>query len=183
MTVARRTSPAKVQVNRAPVLTLWGAVVAEALGHDRDAALTLGRALAGLNAQSKGRRLGVYHEPPEEVAEERARARRRAAAKTVALMGRKIPVARTRAGVRAIHGDTPDEPAAVERYLAGKLGDALPAVREAMTALARSMPADELADRAYALYEAFRPRIPPGERGWGAKGTLDLARLRKLAGK
>ena len=36
-----------IKVNRAPVLTLWAAVVAERLGHDRDAAITLGRAVAG----------------------------------------------------------------------------------------------------------------------------------------
>jgi hypothetical protein len=42
----------KVKVNRAPVLTLWAAVVAERLGYERDEALTLGKAVAGLNAQS-----------------------------------------------------------------------------------------------------------------------------------
>jgi hypothetical protein len=41
-------------VNRAPVLTLWAAVVAEVLGFKHDEALTLGRAVAGLNAYSKG---------------------------------------------------------------------------------------------------------------------------------
>ena len=48
-----------VQINRAPVLTLWAAVVAEALGFAPDEALTLGKAVAGLNAQAKGRRLGI----------------------------------------------------------------------------------------------------------------------------
>ena len=43
-----------IRINRAPVLTLWGAVVAERLGFDPDAARTLGRAVAGLNAYSKG---------------------------------------------------------------------------------------------------------------------------------
>jgi hypothetical protein len=32
-----------LRVNRAPVLTLWAAVVAERLGHPADAALTLAR--------------------------------------------------------------------------------------------------------------------------------------------
>ena len=49
----------KVRVNRAPVLTLWAAVVAERLGFERDEALTLGRALAGLTAHAKGVRLGI----------------------------------------------------------------------------------------------------------------------------
>src|SRR5215207_5423506 len=44
----------KIRINRAPVLTLWAAVVAERLGIDRDAALTLGRAVAGTSAQMKG---------------------------------------------------------------------------------------------------------------------------------
>ena len=45
-----------------------------------------------------------------------------------------------------------------------------------MRRLARSMPARELAKRAYALYEEFRPEIPAGVCGWGAVGDLDLDR-------
>ena len=51
-----------VKVNRAPVLTLWAAVVAERLGFDEEAALTLGKAMAGYTAQAKGRWLGIYEE-------------------------------------------------------------------------------------------------------------------------
>jgi len=39
----------KIKINRAPVLTLWAAIVAEQLGYDKDEALTLGKAIAGLN--------------------------------------------------------------------------------------------------------------------------------------
>ena len=39
-----------VSINRAPVLTLWAAVVAERLGFDREEALTLSKAVAGLTA-------------------------------------------------------------------------------------------------------------------------------------
>ncbi|MHC4713533.1 MAG: hypothetical protein ACYTAN_09740, partial [Planctomycetota bacterium] len=52
-----------VLINRAPVLTLWASVVAEHLGYDPDTALTLGKAVAGLNAQSKGRMLGIFGPP------------------------------------------------------------------------------------------------------------------------
>jgi len=173
-------SPA-VRVNRAPVLTLWAAVVAERLGYDRKTALTLGKAFAGLSAQAKGRRLGVYHEPPEEVEKRRARARAKAGVTWVDLMGRRIPVVHTKEGLRAVRDHTPEDAAAVERYLESKLGDSLPAVRAAMVALAKSVPKDELSERAFDLYESFRPRVPSGERGWGAKGELDLARIRALA--
>ena len=49
-----------------PVLTLWATIVAERLGYKKDEALTFGKAVAGLNAQSKGRRLGIYEEKTEE---------------------------------------------------------------------------------------------------------------------
>ena len=58
----------KIKINRAPVLTLWAAVVAERLGFDREEVLSLGKAVAGLTAQSKGRRLGQFRpEIPEGV--------------------------------------------------------------------------------------------------------------------
>lgn len=44
-----------VQINRAPVLTLWVAVVAERQGFSREAGLTFGKAISGMLAQSKGR--------------------------------------------------------------------------------------------------------------------------------
>jgi hypothetical protein len=181
----RGRSPASrtVRVNRAPVLTLWAAVVAERLGYDRAAALTLGRAVAGLNALAKGRRLDLYSETSEEDRKRRARAREKAGVTWVELMGRRVAVADTPKGLRAVRDRTPQDPAAVERYLEGKLGDSLAAVRAAMTALARSIPRRELSGRAFALYEKFRPGVPSGERGWGSRGDLDIGRVRALARK
>ena len=37
-----------IEINRAPVLTLWIAVVAERMGHTWDTALTIGKVFAGL---------------------------------------------------------------------------------------------------------------------------------------
>jgi hypothetical protein len=174
---------ASIAINRAPVLTLWAAVVAERLGFDADEAVTLGRAVAGLNAQSKGRRLGIFAKPaPGEKPAAKKNERAAAGEDTVPLLGRAVPIVRTRAGLRAATGGRPDDPAAVHRYLASRFGDALDAAREAMRALARSMPKRELEARAFELYEAFRPGVPAGQRGWGAKGVLDLARVRELAG-
>ncbi|MHB1426602.1 MAG: hypothetical protein ACYC3I_25860 [Gemmataceae bacterium] len=56
-----------ISIKRAPVLTLWAVVVAQRLGFNEDEALTLGKAVAGLNAYSKGRRLGIF-KPHEEKA-------------------------------------------------------------------------------------------------------------------
>jgi hypothetical protein len=63
-----------IYINRAPVLTLWAAVVAERLGFRRDEALTLGRAVAGLNAYSKGISLGLFRPSPKFVKERRKKA-------------------------------------------------------------------------------------------------------------
>jgi hypothetical protein len=53
-------------------------------------------------------------------------------------------------------------------------------VSNAMLGLARSLPASELARKAYALYEHFRAEIPPGKKRWGASGKLDLDLIRKM---
>jgi hypothetical protein len=169
----------KILVNRAPVLTLWAAVVAERLGFDREAALSLGKALAGLNAQSKGRSLGIYKpaEYPEGAPPKKARLGEEF---WVELLGRPIPAKTMDGGVRAVVKDKPIDPGGVERYLEEKFGTELPAVGKALRALAGSFSVKELAARAYSLYEGFRPNIPAGVRGWGVKGELDLSRIRAL---
>ena len=173
-----------VTINRAPVLTLWAAVVAERLGFDREEALTLGKAVAGLTAQSKGQRLGIFTPSPEAVRKERAKKAKAAGVLHVALLGRALAVLRTDEGFRAVAKDQkPIAPTSVEKYLQSKFGDRLPEVRSAMKKLAQSRPHDDLAHKAFQLYEAFRPAIPDGESGWGAKGKLSLEKIHGLAAK
>jgi hypothetical protein len=169
-----------VTVNRAPVLTLWAAVVAGRLGFDRDEALTMGRVVAGLNAYTKGRSLGIFKPVPEEVQRE-GRRLAPGAVMHLALLHRAVPLVRTRDGLRALAKGKPVSPDSVQRYLERRFGDALGAVEDAMNALARSLPVEELAHRAFELYEMFRPAVPSGVRGWGAAGVLNLARIRAAA--
>jgi hypothetical protein len=175
------TRHARIKVNRAPVLTLWAAVVAGRLGFDRDEALTMGRVVAGLNAYAKGKSLGLFKPAPEEVRRERERLRE-GVEMHVDLLHRAVPVTVTAGGLRALSKGKPIAPESVQRYLEGKFGDALGAVEQAMEELAASLDAGELARSAYSLYEAFRPEVPAGERGWGAAGVLDLERIREAAG-
>jgi hypothetical protein len=166
-----------ITINRAPVLTLWAAVVAERIGFARDEALTLGRAVAGMNAAAKAARLGIT-EPASEG--EKAKRRPLKGAEHVELLGRSVPVLHTPQGLRAAKDGKPDSSSSVARYLEQRFGDDLEPARDAMTDLARSLPPRELAALAYSLYEDFRPSIPAGVRGWGAKGVLDLGKLKKL---
>jgi len=106
-------STRKIKVNRAPVLTLWAVIVAERLGYDPDAALTLGKAVAGLNAQSKGRSLGIFK--PGEKPTEKEKGRKKGEEFSVGLLGRAVTVVQTKAGIRAATRGKATEPESVER--------------------------------------------------------------------
>jgi hypothetical protein len=177
---------ATIKINRAPVLTLWGVIVAERLGYNHDEALTFGKALAGLNAQSKGRSLGIYSPAEAELeAEISKKAKEREVGKTlmVEVVGRMIPAVQTDHGLRATIKDEEITPESVERYLEKKFGADLDEVRNALETLAQAYSPQELKQRAYKLYEQFRPGVPDGVRGWGAAGELDLEHIRKMAKK
>ena len=170
-----------ISINRAPVLTLWAAIVAERLGFTHDEALTLGRAVAGLNAYSKGKALGIFKPTPKDVKTARAAKAKTKQVLHVDLLHRAVPVVQTPEGLRALSKEQPIAPSSVEKYLTSKFKDALEPVSAAMAQLADSRDPEELAAEAYGLYEQFRPDIPAGVAGWGAAGTLSLASIRKLA--
>jgi hypothetical protein len=172
---------AKITINRAPVMTLWVAVVAERLGYDPDEALTIGKAIAGLNAQSKGRRLGIFETRATEEEAGRPKPRPPGEQLIVSMLGRIVPAVHTERGIRATAKGRPIDPDGVRRYREQKFGADLTATRAVMAALAASFEPRRLANQAYSLYAKFRPRIPEGTRGWGAAGELDLALIRSLS--
>jgi hypothetical protein len=147
-------------------------VVAQRLGFDEDEALTLGKALAGLNAQAKGRKLGIF-KPHEEKAK-KAREKGPGERFLIEVCGRAVTATNTDEGIRAVQKGKPIDPGSVRRYLDGKFGEDLKAVRSAMQKLAKAYKPQELAHDAYCLHGRFRPDIPAGKKGWGAKGDLDL---------
>jgi hypothetical protein len=171
----------KFKINRAPVLTLWAAVVAERMGHEKDTALTLGKAVAGLNAQSKGRRLGIYEEKSEEEKEKEKKKKKPAETEFIEILGRGVPAVKTPKGLRAAIQGEAIHAGSVEAYLKQKFKDELEDTRAAMEKLAKAYTPKQLEKEAYGLYEKFRPKIPEGKKGWGAQGELDLDYIRSLA--
>jgi hypothetical protein len=155
----------KVTINRAPVLTLWASVVAERLGYDYETALTLGKGVAGLNAQSKGRRLGIFEEQKEAKEGRERRAREPGEQFMVNVVGRLMPAITTDEGIRATIQGKPIDPDSVRRYLENKFGNELAYVQADMEELTKAYKPDELAAKAYSLYEKFRPYIPERKRG------------------
>ena len=169
----------KIKINRAPVLTLWATVVAERLGYDKKTALTLGKAVAGLNAQSKGRRLGIYEEKTEE---ERGKKKEEPAKlEFIKILGRGVPAVKTPNGLRAAVDGKPIYAESVETYLKQRFGEDFDEARAALEKLAKAYTPKQLESKAYDLYEKFRPEIPEGAKGWGAKGEPDLDYIRSLA--
>ena len=114
-----------ILIIRAPVLTLWASTVAERLGFDQYEALSLGKAVAGLTAQSKGQRLGIYKRVPQEI--QKARARKRGEEFLVEICGRQVPAVDTTNGVRAVTKNKPVEAKSVERYRLFQSGQNQPA--------------------------------------------------------
>jgi hypothetical protein len=168
-----------IMINRAPVLTLWASVVAECLGFEHNEALTFGRAVAGLNAYSKGVALGLFQPSPKTVNEQRKKIQTTETVK-IDLLHRAVPAIQTEEGLRAVSKDKPIMPESVQKYLETKFGDSLDDVYETMMELAKSLSYTELTEEAYRLYEKFRPAIPRGKKGWGAQGRLDLVLIREM---
>jgi hypothetical protein len=100
---------------------------------------------------------------------------------TVDLLHRAVPPKHTVEGLRALSGETRIRPESVQKYPEGKFGDAFEDVSNPMLELAKSLSPRQLAEKAYGLYEQFRPEIPPGKKGWGTSGKLDLDLIRKMA--
>ena len=171
----------KIKINRAPVLTLWAAVVAERLGYDEKTSLTLGKAVAGLNAQSKGRKLGIYEEKTEKEKEQEAKQQKQLQTEFIEILGRDVPAVETANGLRAAEKGKPIHAESVQTYLKQRFGEDYEAARSAMEKLAKAYTPKQLKSKAYDLYEKFRPEIPEGKKGWGAKGELDLDYIRSLA--
>ena len=163
------------------------------LGHPRTTALTLGRAVANRFAVAKGTKIGAIAanaaptrlppalQPvalPDVPTHPAVYLRQRA----LGLLGEVFPVELVQQKeLHAVVDGRPVFPPQVQRSLTDSFGASLPAVEDAFQLLAASRSPAALARDAYALYEVFRPTVPPGMDGWGVKGVLDLAEVRRLA--
>ena len=102
---------------------------------------------------------------------------------TVRLLGKDVKLAHDADGVvLADAGDGKPAPAApVAAYIAKAFGGRLEEVRDVMVVLAARIEPQELNRVGFRLYEHFRPEVPQDVKGWGAKGNLDLARIKSAA--
>jgi hypothetical protein len=95
------------------------------------------------------------------------------------LLGKEIRLLPNEDGeLRAAEGERPGEPKSVQRYLVKAFGEHLDEVRQAMEELARRYEPQELNRIGFRLYERFRPDVPAGNEGWGAKAVLEIEKIR-----
>lgn len=177
--------PASVRINRSPVMILWAAKVAEALGYDWSEALSLASAAAGVMAHTKGSSLGIISSALPALPAEAARD-----AAAPSLLGIAVPAVRTAHGWRGLSplakggGYEQVHPLYVFRSLEKAFEGAFAHVHDAMGALAREVPSAELRASmnrlAFSLYADFRPHVSAGKQGWGERGTLELAAISRL---
>lgn len=83
--------------------------------------------------------------------------------------------------LRAEDDGKPASARGVQSYIARAFGDWLGEARAAMESLAASLPRDELNRVGFRLYERFRPEVPEGTQGWGAKVDLRVERIAAAA--
>jgi len=169
----------EIKVNRAPVLTMWVAAVAERQGFTFDEAVTFGKAISGLFAHSKGKRIGVIDDAPKDPDAETDK--KKAKMEKFDVFGNSIYGKTTDKGRFALESGKAIAPNTVKAYLHRAFKDDYDRVREAFEALANSMEPEEIGSKAYNLYEKFRPQVPDGAKGWGARGLLDLKHVQELA--
>jgi hypothetical protein len=133
----------------------------------------LASTVAGTAARAKARRLGLAEDrAPEDLRNVVAERRK------VRLLGKDIPVAEENGAVLAVSDGKPSPAEPVRTYLARAFGPRLAEARQAMEYLAATLPPEELNRVGFRLYDRFRPEVPEGVKGWGAKGELHLDRLR-----
>jgi hypothetical protein len=177
------TLDSPIVINRAPVLELWSACVAQLLHPDLswNACLAIGGSIATITAISKGRSIGtVAPKDSDGDGSKKTPKEKGANVKEVKVMGFPMEVR----GDAVIVKGKPKE--GKEDALARKFGEGnLEKVKQAMkSALAAWKGKEqELDEKAFHMYEQFRPDVAKGQKGWGRKGELHLSKIESVVKK
>jgi len=179
-------SPSKneITINRAPVLTLWSATVTHFLypSLSWSTCLSAGSAISAICAISKGRSIGMISEPDEEQKEERKKKKESDVGfEELEVMHFKLKM---KDGIAFVGRK---KQSGSEGALKGKFGDAYENVRgvfeEGLEKWREGKREKDLDEKAFRMYEKFRPEVPVGQRGWGRKGVLDLEKVGRVIGE
>ncbi|KAI6897583.1 hypothetical protein KC318_g5449 [Hortaea werneckii] len=166
-----------ITINRAPVLELWASCVTNFIYPSLpwETCLSIGSAIATITAVAKGRSIGTIEKPEPGEAEKRRRERQRKAEneplEDIEVMGFHL---RLENG-QALVGEKPkpgNESALSKKFGHEQYERAKGAFQDALGSWKGRE--SELDGEAFKMYEEFRPTVPPGQKGWGRKGQLNL---------
>ena len=165
-------------INRAPVLELWSACVTSFLHHrlSWDTCLSVGSAISGLAAISKGRSIGAIGQP-DPIAQAEKRDKHASMEEDLDEVHVMTFSVKLRDG-SALVGNKPKK--GNEETIRKKYGGSYDKVKKAMQDALMDWQGkqDELNSRAFHMYEEFRPSVAAGQKGWGRKGKLSLDTLK-----
>ncbi|KAI6823209.1 hypothetical protein KC340_g11873 [Hortaea werneckii] len=170
-----------ITINRAPVLELWASCVTNFIypSIPWETCLSVGSAISTITAVAKGRSIGTMEKPGPDEAEARRRERQRKAEdeqlEDIEVMGFHL---RLKDG-KALVGDKPkpgNESALSKKFGQEQYEMAKGAFQDALGSWKGRE--SELDREAFKMYEEFRPTVPPGQKGWGRKGQLNLENVK-----
>lgn len=173
------TSDPKIIINRAPVLHLWSACVAHAVDPNLpwSTCLSAGSAVSTICAVAKGRSIGTVPEKSEEKTSQR---------KKKDQIGEDVQVMqfhlKLKDGLAVVGSEGKGKPGG-EEALRKKFGDKEYArTKEVFEEVLGNWEGEveEVNKKAFGWYEAFRPDVSKGQKGWGRKGELDLEKVRRV---
>lgn len=167
-------------INRAPVLELWGACVAQFLHPDFswNLCLSIGSSVSTITAISKGRSIGKIA-PPDESKDDASKDQNKKKEDdlpTVKVMGFPMTIKDDSVIVKG-KPKTTREVSLVRKYGSD---DSYGKAKDAMSDALQDWKGkeDELDTKAFHMYEQFRPDVAKGQKGWGRKGELHLSKVR-----
>jgi hypothetical protein len=165
----------KVMINRAPVLQLWSACVAQLVYPKLswETCLSIGSAISTICAVSKGRSIGAIPEH-DDSEKGKKRSQKMEELDVIKVMQFKIPLKR---GLALVGAQQKNGKPGTEEPLKRKFGEReYSKVKDVFDYCLRPWRGheEELNEKAFKMYERFRPQVSSGQRGWGRKGTLSL---------
>lgn len=182
----KTTSPdSKIIINRAPVLHLWSACIAHATYPNLswETCLSAGSAVSTICAVAKGRAIGTVSEKDTSGGKEVKRIKaKNEHPDTIRIMHFNLQL---KDGLTLVGSDDKAQPGG-EDSLKRKFGeDEYEVVKEVFGEVLEGWEGDEeeLNQRAWEFYEAFRPEVGKGQKGWGSKGELDLGKVKEVVAR
>jgi len=175
-------STESIVINRAPVLQLYAACIAQFLYPEQDwkTCLSAGAAVSGLCAVAKGRSIGVFSEHEDDSAEKKESGNKQEL-EQLEVMQFKLHLKNGLAVVGGSAKQGGEE--ALKRKFGGE--EQYEKVKACFVGALRTWKGSEsdLNKKAFHFYEEFRPNVGQGQKGWGRKAELKFDTVRKTIEK